>query len=145
MREIYFVKQIDNSRLVPVFDPRVPRQHFAILFLAAVVFGTMMLSVWQRFDGVEDGYRLEALQGEKQQIMEANRKLRLEEAYLGDPVRIDTIARNQLGMSTLLPPQIVAGEPSSLPSREAPVLADASRITGSTLPSPVKNFAAAVP
>ena len=115
MKEIYYVKSIDNSRLVPVLDPRAPRQYLAILFLATVAFGAMMLSAWQRFDSVEDGYRLEAFQREKQQILEANRKLRLEEASLGDPVRIDTIARNELGMTPLSPPQIVAGEPPRRP------------------------------
>jgi cell division protein FtsL len=143
MREIYYVKPIDNSRLVPVFDPRAPRQYLAILFLATVAFGAMMLSAWQRFDSVEDGYRLEAFQREKQQMQEANRKLRLEEAYLGDPVRIDTIARNELGMTTLSPPQIVAGEPAS-PAPEASMLADARRVA-QPLPSQIKNVAAAVP
>ena len=63
MKEIYYVKHVDNSRLVPVFDPRVPRQYLAILFLATVAFGAMMLSAWQRFDSVADGYRLEAYCG----------------------------------------------------------------------------------
>ena len=141
MREIYYVKPIDNSRLRPVMDPRAPRQYLAILALASVVFGAIMLSAWQRFDDVQDGYRLEALQGENQQFMEANRKLRLEEAYLGDPVRIDTIARNELGMMPLAPPQIIAGEPAA-PVTDSSVLADARR---PPLPSQVKNVAAAVP
>ena len=122
-------------------DPRAPRQYLAILALASVVFGAIMLSAWQRFDDVQDGYRLEALQGENQQFMEANRKLRLEEAYLGDPVRIDTIARNELGMMPLAPPQIIAGEPAA-PVTDSSVLADARR---PPLPSQVKNVAAAVP
>jgi len=143
MKEIYYVKPVDNSRLVPVLDPRAPRQYLAILFLAIVAFGAIMLSAWQRFDSVEDGYRLESFQKEKQQLLEANRKLRLEEAYLGDPVRIDTIARNELGMTTLSPPQIVGGEPVA-PAPDASILADARRVA-QPLPSQIKNVAAAVP
>src|SRR5258708_496587 len=143
MTEIYYVKPVDNSKLVPVFDPRASKQYVVMLFLAAIVFGTIMMAAWQRFDGVEDGYRLEALQNQRQQMMAANRKLQLEEAYLGDPVRIDTIARNELGMSPLSPPQIVAAEPAP-PAAEPSVVADARR-TSLPLPSEVKNVAAVVP
>jgi len=151
MREIYYVKSVDNSRLVPVLDPRASRQYLTILFLAAVGFSAILTSAWKRFDGIEDGYRLEALQGEKQRILEANRKLRLEEAYLGDPVRIDAIARNELGMNKLSATQIVAGEPTT-PSADASIVADAGRrmepfpsSLPSSLPSEVKHFAAVVP
>ncbi len=142
MKEIYYVKQIDNSQLVPVIDPRAKRQYAGILMLAITVFGVILSSAWQRFDGVADGYRLETLRSEKQRMLEANRKLRLEEASLGDPVRIDTIARAQLGMTTLAPPQIFAGAP--LPAADTPALADARRVSG-PIAYQVKTFAAAVP
>lgn len=144
MREIYYVKPVDNSRLVPVVDPRAPRQYLAILFIALMIFGVAMSSAWQRFNSVQDGYRLEALQNQKQQVQEANRKLRLEEASLVDPVRLDTIARNELGMTSLSPSQIIVGEPAS-PAQDSSVLADARRPSGTTLPYQVKNVAAAVP
>ena len=141
MKEIYYIKPIDNSRLVPVVDPRSRRQYKGILFLAAAVFGLFLFSAWQRFNGVEDGYRLESLRIEKQKMLESNRKLRLEEASLGDPVRIDTIARNELGMTRLTPPQIVNGAPVSA-ATDRSVVADA-RPSGAI--AYVKSVAAAVP
>ena len=143
MRDIYYVKPVDNSRLVPSIHPRASRQYFGILSLAAFAFGIVLFSAWQRFDGVEDGYRLEALQGQKQQLLEANRKLRLEEAFLDDPVRIDTIARNELGMISLAADQIVAGDPAPLVN-DSSVLAQARSTTGG-MPSQVKSVAAAIP
>jgi cell division protein FtsL len=142
MREIYYIKPVDNSRLVPVTDPRSPRQYLAILFIGFLVFTIAMTAAWQRFVSVQDGYRLEALQSEKQQILEANRKLRLEEASLVDPVRLDAIARNELGMTTLSASQIIMAEPAG--AQEPGVLADARRAPA-TMSSQVKSVAAAVP
>ncbi len=143
MREIYFVKPVDNSRLVPVLDPSEPRRHVATLFIAAAIFVVILVSAWQRFDGVQDGYKLEALQKQKQVMLESNRKLKLEEASLGDPVRIDTIARNQLGMTLVSPAQVIQAEPEA-PAQDGSVLADARR-PGESIPPQVKNVAAAVP
>jgi cell division protein FtsL len=142
MREIYYVKPIDNSRLVPVMDPRAPRQYLGILFLTAAVLAVILFSSWQRFRGIEDGYRLEALQKQKQDITESNRKLRLEEASLVNPVRIDTIARNDLGMTPLAPPQII--RETAPQASETPVVADSSH-SGGSLAYLLKNVAAAVP
>src|SRR3989337_2005951 len=112
MKEIYYIKPVDNSRLVPVSDPRAPRQQIGVLILAAAILVVVLSSAWQRFNGVEDGYRLETLRAEKQHIGETNRKLRLEEASLVDPVRIDLIARADLGMTALNPAPIIVSEPA---------------------------------
>ena len=55
----------------------------------ALLFGLIMMYGWQHFSSIEYGYRIES---EKQQVMqleEQNRQLRLTEAQLGDPARID--------------------------------------------------------
>ncbi len=143
MREIYYVKPIDNSRLVPLADHRLSRRQGAILLVACGLFATALGSAWHRLGYVQAGYRLEALQREKQQMLEANRKLKLEEAALDDPVRIEMIARHELGMTTLSPHQIVRSEAAS-GSPAIPVLAQVRRAAG-PLPSPARNVAAAVP
>jgi len=142
MREIYYVKPVDNSRLVPAMDPRAPRQHLGILLMAAAVFAVILFSSWQRFSGLEDGYRIEALQNQRQTLLESNNKLRLEEASLVNPLRIDTIARNELGMTTLAPPQIIR-EQAPLAS-DTPVVAEVRRPSG-PLAAILKNVAAALP
>lgn len=137
LREIYYIKSVDNSRLVPALDPRQPRRLVSALGWATVLFGLVMYLAWQRLAEVQDGYRSERLQQQRQALLEANRKLRLEEAFLGDPVRIDRIARTQLGMGPLAAHQIV---PAGTPSAPAvPVVAQAR-----PLPSPTRNVAAAV-
>ena len=137
-REIYYIKSVDNSRLVPAIDPRQPRKLVSVMGWVAVVFVLAMYLAWQRLAGVQDGYQLEQIQQQQQVLLEANRKLRLEEAFLGDPVRIDRIARSELGMAPLAGRQIVpAGAPAVA---EASVVAQARPSISAT-----KNVAAVVP
>ena len=55
-----------------------------------------MVYVWQHFSAIEVGYQIEAQKTQVEQMREQNRQLRLTEAQLSDPGRIDQIAR-QLG------------------------------------------------
>ncbi|OFV95951.1 MAG: hypothetical protein A3F68_09385 [Acidobacteria bacterium RIFCSPLOWO2_12_FULL_54_10] len=143
MNQIYYVKPIQNGRQVPVHEAQVPRQYVWMTVWAVVVFGAAFWLAWQRYQGVEEGYQLEALLQTKQQILEANRKLRLEEAFLGDPMRVETIARIELGMTTLSPRQIFRD--GSMPnSEQAQTLARNERPTTS-LPTTARNVALAVP
>ncbi|MBI4459429.1 MAG: cell division protein FtsL [Acidobacteria bacterium] len=104
----------------------------------AVLFALAMYLAWQRLAGVQDAYQLEQFQQQRQALVETNRKLRLEEAFLADPLRIDRLARTQLGMVPLAAHQIV---PAQLPSvAEVPVVAQVR-----PLPPATKNVAAAVP
>jgi cell division protein FtsL len=141
MREIYYVKPIDNSRLAPVMDPRAPRQYASILLVALGILAVILFSAWQRYTGLADGYKLEALQKQKQTIQENNRKLRLEEASLVNPMRIDTIARNDLRMAPLAPSQVMR-ETAPL-SGDLGITAEARRPMG-PLAYTIKNVGAAV-
>ena len=141
MQEIYYVKRVENSRQAPPSDTLPSRGYFRMAFYAAMALAAALFCAAQRFASVQDGYRLEALQQEKQETIEENRKLRLEVAALGDPVRIDAIARQQLGMTTLSPHQIFPAEPSaavvSAMARRRPAV---ERFT-----DPVSSVAALVP
>ena len=141
--EIYYIKPIQNSRRAPITSPPEPQQYLWMAVWTVILFGAAFWLAWQRFQSVQEGYRLELLQQEKQQILEANRKLGLEEAALGDPMRVETIARNELGMTTLSPHQIFLGE---APTRAAakPVLAEVRR-PAEPLPAQAKKVALAVP
>jgi cell division protein FtsL len=108
---------------------------------AAMALAAALFCAGQRFAMVQDGYRVETLQQEKKQIIEENRKLRLEVAALGDPVRIDAIARQELGMTNLSPHQIFPAEPSAaVVSAMAHDHPAAGRLT-----APAGNVAALVP
>src|SRR5262249_22326663 len=113
MREIYYVKPIDNSRWKPAPNPREPRYYALLIFFGATLLGSGLFFAHERFQGREYGYAIERLEQQKAALLEDNRKLSLEQASLEDPLRIDSIARNQLGMATLAPQQIYRAEPAS--------------------------------
>ena len=80
-----------------------------------------MVYVWQHFSAIEIGYHVEAQKQQVEQMREENRQLRLSEAQLTDPGRIDKIAK-QLGLDTPQPGQVVRPDGSDA---NAPVLAQA--------------------
>jgi cell division protein FtsL len=141
--EIYYVKSVDNSRWAPVANPREPWHYGIGILLGTALLAVGLFSAGGRLENREYGYRLEQLEREKLQLMEANRKLRLEEATLGDPLRIDWIARNQLGMTTLAPHQIFRGEDASATSLVAAAGTDPA--SSSSLPPESRGVAAALP
>ena len=91
--EVYFAKQIDNSRLVKVDDPQRKREMRMLCVALSVLFAMVMLYAWQHFSAIEYGYRIEALQTKRDNVKEANSVLKLELAQLKDPERIDALAK----------------------------------------------------
>ena len=124
--EIYFAKPIDNSRLVKVEDPTRGREmrHFAIAL--GCLFLLVMTFAWQHYKAIEYGYKIEALKIQKDGLTELNRALRLENASLRDPARIDNWAR-QHGMQPPQAGQIIRMDAASADSG-APVMASVSTI-----------------
>ncbi len=108
--EVYFAKPIDNSRLVKVDDPVRKREMLVFAASLAVLFVLVMVYAWQHFSAVEYGYRIEAMRSQRDALLETNRTLRLEEASLRDPERIDTLAR-QMGFQSPQVGQVVRLEP----------------------------------
>jgi cell division protein FtsL len=104
--EIYFRKNIDNSRLVKVEDPRRAREMKQFGFALCVLFLLVMGYALQHFRAIEYGYKIETLRSERNGLTEMNRALRLEEASLRDPERIDVMAR-KLGMQSPQPGQVL--------------------------------------
>jgi len=105
--EIYFVKQIDNSRLRREVDGEKRRECFSVLGLGILVFFSLMLFAWQHFQCLRYGYQVEDLKRERTALEECNHRLRLEEAALADPQRIDTLARRRLGLASPQPRQVI--------------------------------------
>ena len=103
--EIYFRKTIDNSRLVKVEDPR--RAHEMKFFGMALccLFLLVMGYALQHFRAIEYGYKIETLRSQREDLTNMNRALRLEEASLRDPERIDMMAR-KLGLQSPQPGQV---------------------------------------
>ncbi len=110
--EIYFRKTIDNSRLVKVEDPRREREMKYFGLALCLLFLLVMGYALQHFRAIEYGYKIEALRSERDGLTEMNRALRLEEASLRDPERIDLKAR-QLGLQPPQPGQVVRMDSAS--------------------------------
>lgn len=121
--EVFFPKRIDNSRLVKAPDTVRIREMRMFTAAAAVFFTLVMVYGWQHFSSIELGYRVEAKKQQVEQLREENRQLRLTEAELSQPERIDQMAR-AMGMTERQPDQVV--RVSAMVNNAAPVLAQAA-------------------
>jgi cell division protein FtsL len=118
--EFYFTRHIDNSRLVKAPDPVRVREMRLFSAAMTVLFSLVMIYGLQHFYAIEGGYRVEAEKQRVEQLREENRQLRLAEAQLTQPGRIDTMAR-QLGLAEPAPGQVI--HPNAHPDATGPVLA----------------------
>jgi len=121
--EIYFAKAIDNSRLLKVEDPRRNREMKQFATALACLFLLVFTYAWQHFRAIEYGYQIEAAKRELNDLTEMNRSLRLEDASLRDPERIDVMAR-RMGLVPPEPGQVIRMDNASVESN-APVMASA--------------------
>lgn len=94
-------------------------KHFSIALCC--LFLLVMTYAWQHFKAIEYGYKIESLKTQRDGLTEMNRALRLEEASLRDPQRIDTLAR-RLGLQSPQAGQVIRIESDS-PDANAPELA----------------------
>lgn len=121
--DIYFVQQIDNSRVIRVADPRRRREQRVFLVAVAVVFALGFGYTWQRYAMVRLGYQLETARQQSAQLEQWNRGLELQQASLRSPGRIYRLAQARLGMQSAQPGQILALDEAPAGSGVAPVMA----------------------
>ena len=118
--EFFFVKHFDNSRLVKAADPVRAREMRVFSVAVAMLFSLIMIYGLQHFYAIESSYRVESEKQALDQLREENRQLRLTEAELTQPSRIDQMAR-QLGLAEPQPDQVVHSD--ARPAAAAPALA----------------------
>ncbi|MEO6802288.1 MAG: cell division protein FtsL [Granulicella sp.] len=104
--EVFFAKHIDNSRIVKANDPERQREMRSFTMAMSVLFMLVMVYVWQHFAAIEVGYHVESQKVQVEQLREQNRELRLSEAQLTEPSRIDRMAK-QMGLDSPQPGQVV--------------------------------------
>jgi cell division protein FtsL len=119
--EFHFTKQFDNSRLEKAPDPARAKEMRGFAAAVIVLFSLIMIYGLQHFSAIESGYRVEAQKQTVQHLEEQNRQLRLSEAQLTQPARIDALAR-QYGLGAPAPGQVVHPN-AALPGSSQPVLA----------------------
>ena len=121
--EVYFVKNIDNSRWVKVSDPKRSREMKMFAGTMCVLFALVMMYAWQHFSAVEYGYRIQALKARHDALLEANHELTMEKASLRETGRIVALAK-KYGLDSPKPGQVVPLD-STVPDVGAPVVASA--------------------
>jgi hypothetical protein len=119
--EIYFAKAIDNSRLVKVEDPGRNREMKQFGTALACLFLLVFTYAWQHFRAIEYGYQIESSKRALNNLSEMNRALRLEDASLRDPERIDVMAR-RMGLVPPEPGQVIRMDSAPVDA-SAPVIA----------------------
>ncbi len=127
--EFYFTRSFDNSRLVKAADPVRVREMRVFAAAVTVLFSLIMIYGLQHFSAIESSYSVEAQKQVRDRLREENRQLRLSEAQLTEPGRIDGKAR-ELGLAAPAPGQVV--HPSAHPDAGAPSLAQV------VVPTPVQ-------
>jgi cell division protein FtsL len=125
--EIYFTKAIDNSRLVKVEDPRRAREMRQFGIALGCLFLFVMAYAFQHFKAIEYGYKIESLKAQRDSLIEVNRALRLEEASLRDPERIDRMAR-ELGLQSPQAGQVIRMD-TALPDGSGAVVASLTPVS----------------
>lgn len=126
MTDIYFVQNIDNSRVVRVADPRRRREQQIMLVAVGLVFLFLFGYTWQNYHMMRLGYQIESVRKQEASLRNWNRELRLEQAALRDPTRVYQVAENQLGLGSAQPGQLEALAPAgAAPDADGtPVLAE---------------------
>jgi hypothetical protein len=124
--EIYFAKNIDNSRLVRVEDPRRSREMKQFGTALACLFLLVFTYAWQHFKAIEYGYRIESSKRELSTLSEMNGALRTELASLRDPERIDVLAR-RMGLVPPEPGQVMRMD-TATGDGQGPVMASAAPV-----------------
>jgi cell division protein FtsL len=125
--EFYFHKTIDNSRVVKISDPRRRREIKVFSATVAAIFLMMLFYAWQHFSAVQYGYKIETQKTQRDQLVEQNRALKLEEAGLRDPGRIDALAR-KMGLESPQPGQVVRLENQDSQSASGMAMASVSTV-----------------
>ncbi|HYZ83225.1 MAG TPA: hypothetical protein VE621_02420 [Bryobacteraceae bacterium] len=91
----FFIKRIDNSRVIREADPRARASSWKFLggacVAAALLIGTLLPTAY----GLLASHQLHALQVENQRLLTEQATLQLEEARLLSPERLEELAKMQ--------------------------------------------------
>jgi cell division protein FtsL len=113
MTEYHTVKRIDNSRLSRPVSAAGLKDFRRRLAAGGLVAGCLLFYAWQHFECIQIRYQIEQFESQRAQSAELNQQLHLEVATLRSPMRVDAIARTQLGLTVPVPGQMVPVDDSS--------------------------------
>ena len=87
-------------------EPIRLRNYYRTVALGGVVAMFFVLYIYQHFRCIDLSFQLEDVKGKQTEAASLNSSLKLEIASLRNPMRIDVIARRQLGLTEPLPTQV---------------------------------------
>ena len=90
--------RIRNAPIVRELDTVRQRELRGALLLAVPLVAVLLFSVWQHFELLQHGYRIEQMRQEYARQRELGRHLQLEIEALQSPERIERVAIGRLGM-----------------------------------------------
>ncbi len=91
-------RQVDNAYLVRERDRRLLRELLGVVAVVLVLGGGLLAYTWVHIEILETGYRIDDSEKQLHQLLEEERRQRLEVAYLAHPERIYQRAQSDLGM-----------------------------------------------
>jgi len=128
MTEYYTVKRIDNSRLSRPAPVAGLKDFWKRAAGGAALAACLLFYALQHFECIQKRYQIEQLESERAQAAELNQQLQLEVATLDSPMRVDAIARNQLGLTIPVPGQAAPADgPGNNVLAETPVSVSTAR------------------
>ena len=90
--------RVRNAPIVHELDNARQRELRGSLVLSVPLVAVLLFSVWQHFELLQYGYRIERMRDEYSRQQELNRHLQLEIQALRSPARIERVAVGQLRM-----------------------------------------------
>lgn len=124
MNDIFYIKTVDNSRVVKEMDLRKNLELGFWLGMAFVLVGALLLQAWVKIQIRQTGYQIETVRSESESLLGENHLLMAERAALRSPQRIDWLARANLGMTNPMQQHLIVLDATHTMG-DQPVLAQA--------------------
>ena len=102
----FYLKRVDNSRLVREADPRARKACWSTIGVATAVVAVLTAILAPSVAAIRAGYKLQELKAEQQQLLDERRMLELTEAELVSPARLEELASRRQ-MAAPAPGQVV--------------------------------------
>ncbi len=104
-------KAVRNEQLVRELDRKRHRELFRVAFLGVILTIAVIVYAWPHLELIQIGYRMEELRERRDELVQVKYHLELQKATESDPARIESIARNELGMVYPGPEELLVFEP----------------------------------
>lgn len=128
-------RPVDNRFLVRERDRQRTRELLAVALAALPPMAVLFAAIWANLETVRLGYQIEHLEKQRETLVEKRRQLLGDEAKASSLVRVEDIARRELGLSDAVPGQIILVEDAI--AKAAASTAPALPAVPVTVPAPV--------